>query len=378
MELLQGYIYNSQPQQATRDSFIHRHRYKLGVILSLAAHFSIMLWIYYQGVFAPYVGMSIVDDAYNDVKWIELNTLTKPLKYPAQMLPQPGKVVALDQMDKVRAEIEAKRKAEEAKKRKQEQDSQAKDSPDQDSKDNKDNSLDKDSAAQDTSTNKTEDGTKTADNRDPEADKPKTPPRFGAINGRPIKEIIGKVYATYKDGHFDLNSVVFSITIGFEVNKDGSFSDVHIIKTSGSAQIDATAINVATALSESHAMVPLAALSSNTATLELNPEKAAFIVAGFATTADDAANLSSNFSQQAVGLRLLLSFKNPEAAQMLSHLTIATEGNQLIATMSMPRAEADSLMNKGFKGAAQPEGQPTENKTPENSSNETSNPGGVQ
>ena len=377
MELLQGYIYNSQPQQATRDSFIHRHRYKLGLILSLTAHLSIMLWIYYQGVFAPYVGMSIVDDAYNDVKWIEINTLTKPLKYPAQMLPQPGKIVALDQMDKVRAEAEAeaKRKKEAAKKRKQS--NQPEDPQDQDNQD-KDNSLDKDSAAQDTPPNKTEDVAKTADTKDPEADKPKTPPHFGAINGRPIKEIIGKVYATYKDGHFDLNTVVFSITIGFEVNKDGSFSDVHIIKTSGSAQIDATAINVATALSESHAMVPLAILSSNTATLELNPEKAAFIVAGFATTADDAANLSSNFSQQALGLRLLLSFKNPEAAQMLSHLTIATEGNQLIATMSMPRAEADSLMNKGFKDVAQPESQPTENKTPENSDAGIANTGGVQ
>jgi hypothetical protein len=43
-----------------------------------------------------------------------------------------------------------------------------------------------------------------------------------------------------------------------------------------------------------------------------------------------------------------MSFKNEDVATLLSHLSISNKGNELIANLSMTRAEASVLMRKNF------------------------------
>lgn len=356
MAVLHGYIYhtpNVEPYTFQRKGFFYRHKLLLAILISITCHFSYFGWSFYQWIFSPFTGISMVDAAYNDIKWIELNKLTKPLKYPANMLVFPGKVVPLDkikeEMEKAeeRRKEEARKKAEERKKK----DEERKKKQQQENQEDKDKS---DSEDPDNQLAKNE--VKNVDKEPP----PATPPKFGQINARPIREIMGKVYNIYRSGNLDIRRAFFSVTVGYEVNKDGSLYEVRIIKSSGSEQLDGAAINIANAISESHALMPLTVLTANTATLELGEEKASFIIKGFATNSEIASDMANLFNQQVAGLRLLLSFKNPEALILFNHLQVSTQGNQLIADMTMSRAEADEMMHRNFKSLPN-----TEEKAPE-------------
>ena len=304
MSVLHGFIYSTPGamiNKVDRSGFFHRHKIKLGIFLSVFFHLSYFGWTFYQAVFSPFTNISMIDDAYNEIKWIELTKLTKPLKYPPNMLVVPKKAVPLDKIaeelakEEEKKKEEAKRKAEERKKKKEAKENELKEDLKED------------------------------------------------------REIMGKVYNIYKSGNLDIQKAFFSVTIGYEVEKDGSLYEIRIIKSSGSEQLDTAAINIANAISESHALLPLTALTANTATLELGDEKASFIIRGQAANTSIASDLANLFSQQVAGLRLLLSFKNPEASVLFSHLKISNQGNELIADMTMARQEADEMMHRNFQ-----------------------------
>ncbi len=353
MSVIHGYIYSRPGVKLDfdRSGFFYRYKLILGIIVSLFCHITYFSWSFYQWIYSPFTGMSMVDDVYNNIKWIEITKLTKPLKYPANMLVFPGKVVPLDKIKEEEAKQakaqererqEAKRKAEEAKKKQ--------DKKDQEDKENN----------SDTETSNTEDLTRNGSEQDTP---PITQPKFGQINARPIREIMDKVYNIYKSGGLDIEKPFFAVTVGYEVDKSGSLYQVRIIKSSGSQQLDSAALNIAAALSESHALLPLTALTANTATLELGEEKASFIIRGLASNTAIASDLVALFSQQVAGLRLFLSFKNPEAAILFKHLQISNKDNELIADMTMPRDEADAMMHRNFKkneSDLQPEEKPSD------------------
>lgn len=340
MDLIEGYIYKSVPKAPAETRFFYRHKRKLGVLLTLAIHFGLIGWIFYRGVIAPFTDMAFIDDVYNDVKWIEITKVTQPLKYPGQMLPQPGKVVPLDQLDDAekqrqeelaRKREQARRKREAEKRRLEEEKLLAEQEAERKAKEKQ----------------QQEDETAAA-NVKPEPPPAGEAPKFGLINARPIKEIIGKVYSVYKDGGLDIEKTLFIITLGFDVSSDGSLSNVRIIKSSGSQQIDASALNIASAISESHALMPLAVLSASTATLELGAERASLKISGDASTTAKAEDLAVTFGQQLSGLRLLMSFKNQDAATLLSHMEVFNQGTRLIADLTMSRADASAMMRKNF------------------------------
>lgn len=342
MSIIHSYIYSRPGVKLDFDKsgFFYHNKLVLAILVSLSLHLSYFSWSFYHWISSPFTGMSMVDDVYDNIKWIEISKLAKPLKYPANMLVFPGKVVPLDKIKEEqakaeeRARQEAKRKAEETKKK------------DKENKENKENE----------DTSGTEDVVKNEVETPPD---PTGPPKFGQINSRPIREIMGKVYDIYKSGNLDIEKPFFSVTVGYEVGKDGSLYQVRIIRSSGSQHLDAAALNIAAAISESHALLPLTALTANTATLELGQEKASFIIKGLASNTAIASDLATLFSQQVAGLRLLLSFKNPEAAILFNHLQISNKDNELIADMTMPRDEADAMMHRNFqKDDSQPEESP--------------------
>ncbi len=322
MKLLYGYIYNSGRFEEPKTTFLARHRLALAITVSIFAHLAYLGWSFYESVFAPFTEIGIVDSAYSDVKWIEVTKLAKPLKYPSTLLPHPGRTVPLDRVKPERPKPKKKLSTE------------LKDEPE----------VDKEDVTEDAA----------------EKDEPRpTQARFGLINARPIHEIVGRVYAVYKSGGLDLKEAVFSIQLGFQIAEDGSISHLQLLKSSGSEQIDAAALNIANAIGASNALMPLAVLSSNTATLVLTHTEVSLEIAGSASTTVAASDLAASFSQQLAGLRFLMSLRNQDAAQMLSHLTVSNEQNQLIARLKMSRAEASALMQKNFNVQVSPATEPS-------------------
>lgn len=318
MKLLYGYIYGGSFEEP-KTSFLARHRLALAAILSIFAHVAFLGWSFYESVFAPFTGIGIVDSAYNEVKWVEIAKLAKPLKYPSTLLPYPTRTVPLDQV-----KVHPK--------------------PKKPSVESQDVAEDKDQI----------EDVKSKDDPKP------TQARFGLINARPIREIVGRVYTVYKSGGLDLKEAVFSIQLGFQIAEDGSISHLQILKSSGSEQIDAAALNIANAIGASNALMPLAVLNSNTATLVLTHTDVSLEIAGLASTTVAASDLAASFSQQLAGLKFLMSLRNQDAAQMLSHLTVSNEQNQLIARLKMSRAEASALMQKNFNVQVTPATEPSD------------------
>lgn len=327
MKLLYGYIHSSGSFEEPKTTFLARHRLALAVTVSIFAHLAYLGWSFYESVFAPFTEIGIVDSAYNEVRWIEIAKLAKPLKYPSALLPHPGRAVPLDQVKPERPKPKKKLSDE------------LKAEPEADKSADKSKDVAEDAV---------------------EKDEPRpTQARFGLINARPIREIVGRVYAVYKGGGLDLKEAVFSIQLGFQIAEDGSISHLELLKSSGSEQIDAAALNIANAIGASNALMPLAVLNSNTATLVLTHTEVSLEIAGSASTTVAASDLATSFSQQLAGLRFLMSLRNQDAAQMLSHLTVSNEQNQLIARLKMSRAEASALMQKNFNVQVSPATEPS-------------------
>ncbi|MBL8150515.1 MAG: energy transducer TonB [Blastocatellia bacterium] len=342
MSLIHGYIYKTETTTQRQDRFFKRHLLKFCAVSSVLFHFALFGWIFYKGVIAPLTSMSITDEAYNEVKWIEITKTTQPLKYPRTMLPYSTKTVPLDQLELEREKQERREKEQkEAEKRR---------------------NKEKEKQDQDQAEDVSEENTEAKAEEKTEEEKPAGSPRFGEINAKPIKDIVGKVYTIYRGGGLDLKEAIFSIKLGFEVDSDGSVDNITIIESSGSAQIDTAALNIAAAIGASHALLPLASLSRTTAALNLSATEASLVISGFASTEAGANDLAINFSQQLAGLKLLMSFRNKEAYTLLSNLVVSNESNQLLATLKMSRAEASSMMQKNFSTTPPAEEQKEESK----------------
>jgi hypothetical protein len=297
-------------------------------MLSLIGHLGLFSYLAYRGIVAPLTDMRIVDEAYNEVHWIEVTRQTRPLKYPAQLFPTWGVPLPLDQVTSEKPRANKKKDKDAA-------DANA-DSPD--------------SPSEDPDNPDTANSDRVEEQPPDPATEPASsePPRFGTVNTRPLKEIVSKVYGFYQRGELDIENIVFKLVMRFDVTPLGELVGVEVVESSGLDYIDSSALNIAAALSQSHALLPLATLKNNLATLEVTRDNTSLKVIGDAANSAVASELSTSFQQQLAGVRLLLKFNNPDAAAMLNFLQISNEGTRLIANLSMPRQEASDLMRRNF------------------------------
>jgi hypothetical protein len=329
MALIHGYIYLTVPTPPPEKRWLYRFKRPLGIMLSVVGHVGLFSYLAYRGIVAPLTDMRIVDEAYNEVHWVEVTRRARPLKYPAQLMPAWRVPLPL-------AEAAAEKPP-------------VKNSPQRSAEDAADDSPPADPAANEAANgeNSTADAdAATADTTTPPT--PTEPPRFGVVNTRPLKEIVSKVYGFYKRGELDIDNIVFKLVMRFDVTPIGELVGVEVVQSSGLDYIDSSALNIAAALSESHALMPLSTLKNNLATLEVTRDNTSLKVIGDAVNSAVASELSTNFQQQLAGVRLLLKFNNPDAAAMLNFLQISNEGTRLIANLNMPRQEASNLMRRNF------------------------------
>jgi hypothetical protein len=176
--------------------------------------------------------------------------------------------------------------------------------------------------------------------------------KYGEINETALKDIVGKIYSTYKAG--DLGTEDFTVMASFKIDPDGSMprSSIVLTKKSSDPQKNNFALQVLWLIGESHALAPLSPLTSNSVEFELNGERARLVITGFAPTPEWA-------KQKASELRLLFfamrfAQKNSNAAELLSLVKINAMNNRMSLDLTVSRERASAMMRAQYDNANNP------------------------
>ncbi|HSE97140.1 MAG TPA: energy transducer TonB [Blastocatellia bacterium] len=177
------------------------------------------------------------------------------------------------------------------------------------------------------------------------ADKGSEPPKFGQLDTGPIKQHIALLWHAHEQGSLDLPST-FSITAACKVNRDGSFSDIRIVESSGSRELDRTALAILTEISNQKAFAPLSLLSSVSVRLEVGAKAAGFSLVGFAPNAEVASDMVGKYRTMLAAAKLFIS--NSDTREILGSASVQNDLARVRASISLPRARAAQMMAASF------------------------------
>src|SRR4030095_15259226 len=183
------------------------------------------------------------------------------------------------------------------------------------------------------------------------ADPPPTPSpsgygSFGKINTAPIKDQIQRLYLAKKDGKLSIPDGKFKVGVTGTINPDGSLARAKVHSTSGSPEIDDSAMAILAAVSESRALGPLSKLTEITMVLEIDQE-AKLTVVGFTSTETDANNLH-NLADIAVFAAKSTKGHDTTAMVMLNNLDIKHSGNRIQAVIKVPKEMAKETLARSM------------------------------
>ena len=288
-----------------------RRRWLFPVLaVSVLAHFALGMYLIYSAVFLPYSNFEMVSKPYKPYKEMTLIAVPPPRKSRGPAPDQAETLEDVRKRDREKAEREKNKK--EAEKEKEPE-------PPEEKKDE----------------------TKKADEGPSKTE-------FGEINVAPIKDIVGRVYAQYKEGKMDLAEMNFTIMAAFEIERDGSLSAIKIIQSSGSKVIDEQARAILHAISESHALSPIHDLSSNTIRLELDQKLARLTITGFAPSENEAKAKTGTLRLAIWAAYQIQKSKDADAAELLSLLKVNSDSKRVDAVMMVSRARATEMMRARF------------------------------
>lgn len=290
----------------------NRRRRFLPILATLVAvYLALGLYVFYLAFFSQFAHLRVVNKAY---KRFDPNTILAKLYYPPQMLRGAPSGPAMT-LEEIRARAEkhkhelalAREKAEKEKKEKEEADRKA-----------------------------AEEAAKVA-----AQNKPATEPKLSEINIAPIKDTVGNLYKLFDAGGLDIPDVRFSMLAGFKVMPDGSFENIRIIKSSGSKIIDSNALEILSNIGESHALGPVAVLSSATISLDITDDIARIRIMAFAPTPEIAKEKSDLLNVLFWALRM--KEKSPDLGQLLKLIKVKSEGKRVDTDLIVPRARAAEM-----------------------------------
>ncbi len=296
-----------------------RRWFILLLAVSVILHVSLAAFLFYSDVISPFSSLEIVNKPYKPYEYVKLAPLPPPRRMSAPVAGQTESLEEIKERERREREKAEREKAEREKAEKE----------------------------------KAEKEKKAEEEKAKEADKEPASTDFGQINQQPIEDIVGRVYEQYKGGKLDLPVMNFTIMAGFEIERDGSLSQMKIIKKSGSAVIDQQALEILYAISESHALSPIHDLTSNTIELELNDSMARLTITGFAPTADEAKTKAGALNLILWGAQLAQKSKNADAAELLSLLKVSSVNKRIDAVMKVSRARATEMMRARFSNPTQ-------------------------
>jgi hypothetical protein len=295
--------------------------------VSVVFHAVFISYLLYIAIVAPYAHLRVVDKPYRQYEDKLVAVLPRGLDLGSRSLENTMSLEEIRARDrKRREEEERKRREAEERRRKEEADKAAQAKAEQEAKD------------------------KAAAAEQAKAEEPKTDekPKFGEINEAPIKDILGKVYAMYQIGFAKVDVTNMTMAASFKIEKDGSITNIVVYKSSGDKFIDTQAKAVLHNLGESHALTPLAILTSNSIQLELTEKNSRLSIIGFAPSPSEAKRLATDLNGLFFLMRMARKSSSPDVAELMSLMKVTYDGNRVIANLNVSRDRAAEMMKNKF------------------------------
>lgn len=161
------------------------------------------------------------------------------------------------------------------------------------------------------------------------------------LNIGPIREAIVELYRAKQEGRLAFQDI--TVAISFHVQPDGQLTDVALVEPSGIPQVDAAALMIVEEASRARILAPLSIARSVTVKLIIAEMTELRFIAVSPSEAG-AAQLVSQLNGLLVLARLNAGKLDPQAAAILSRLSITQEGRNVIASVKIPRAEATEML----------------------------------
>lgn len=301
---------------------IKRHRRYVTILTASAvAHGLLIAYVAYLAFFSQFAHLRVVN---RDYKRFDPDTVLAKLYYPPQMLrPAPsGPAMSLEEIraraEKHKRELAlAREKAERERKAKEEAERKA-----------------------------AEEAAKVAEQNKA------APTKFGEINIAPIKDTVGNLYKLFEAGGLDITEANFSVLAGFKVMPDGSFENIRIIESSKSKIIDRNALEILSNIGESHALGPVAVLTSSTISLDLNDQIARIRIVAFAPTPEIAKEKAGLL--KALFWALRMKEKSADLGQLLKLIEVKNDGKRVITDLTVPREKAAEMFRAWVASPSSP------------------------
>lgn len=160
------------------------------------------------------------------------------------------------------------------------------------------------------------------------------------LNIGPIRDAIIEIYRARQEGRLTFQDI--SVAVSFRVQKDGALTDIALVEPSGLPPVDAAALMIVEEASRARILAPLVTAQSVTVKLVIaETTELRFIIVS--PSEAGAAQLVSQLNGLLLLARLNAGKLDPQAAAILSRLSITQEGRNIIASVKIPRAEAAEM-----------------------------------
>jgi hypothetical protein len=170
------------------------------------------------------------------------------------------------------------------------------------------------------------------------------PGGFGRINTAPIRDQLQRLYDAVANGQLLIPEGRFRVGVAGGINPDGTLRNYRLISSSGVPEIDASALAILAAVSESRALGPLHQLTSISLILEID-QIAQLDVVGF-TANDEEARAIVDLANTALLFARVSKSKDLAVTTMLNHLRISRTGQRVQAMIQLPRTVATTTMHQ--------------------------------
>ena len=174
------------------------------------------------------------------------------------------------------------------------------------------------------------------------------PGGFGRINTAPIRDQVQRLYQASQTGLLVIPEGKLRVGATGSINPDGSLRNYRLLYRSGIPAIDASALAILEAVSESRALGPLHNLTSISLIIEVD-QFAQLNVVGFAGNEEEARGIV-DLANAALLFARIRKAQDPAAMTMLNNLKVSRSGQRVEAVIQVSRLTATSVLRQSLGG----------------------------
>lgn len=172
------------------------------------------------------------------------------------------------------------------------------------------------------------------------------PGGFGKINTAPIRDQIQQLYKANQAGQLVIPAGRLRVGVTGGIRPDGTLRNYRLIYPSGIPEVDASALAILEAVSESRALGPLHNLTSISLIVEVD-QIAQLNVVGFAGSEEEARAVVDLANAALLYARVVKS-QDAAVMTMLNNLKVTRSGQRVEAVMRMARQTATAALHRSM------------------------------